>query len=722
MYFFQKMSIKYQLIVWCVLAFTVVVIVSGWIIYSLIHETTGQLASNQLCILIGPVLISALAFILLFSIYISGMITRPLTKLVRQMNEGNVENLESRADENAPGEVGMLARKFNHYSMTIQSSNKELENEINARVQTEEQLKLFAKVFEHALEGISIADVDGNIIAVNNSFTRITGYQEAEVLGQNPRVLKSDRHESEFYRNMWQRLQEDGYWSGEIWNRKKNGEIYPVVLSINTIRESNGTISHYVAVFNDITEKKLKEDKIQYQAYHDALTRLPNRYQAKNRLEKAIRNARKSRTKVGVLYLDLDHFKNINDSLGHAIGDRLLQEIGKRLVQTVQEKDLVGRLGGDEFLVITEGITSDRQLIELAERLKTCFSQPFLTEGHELKITASIGVTLCPDDGENVITLAKNSDMAMYRSKEQGRNSYSFFVPEMSENILRRMELEKDLKQAIEEKQFSMFFQPKVCPQSNKVVGLEALVRWIQPDGTLINPADFIPLAEETGLIIPLGELVLEESCLAIQQLDALGLEQMSVAVNLSPVQFEQSNLVSRVISILDQHGISPSRLELEITETTMMTNIDNCIATLNLLVEKGISISIDDFGTGYSSLYYLKNLPINTLKIDRSFIKNITRNSCDARIVETIILMAQKLGINVIPEGVETGEQLHMLSNFGCSQVQGFYYSKPLPLEDLIRYLRQSEKSWTGSKPLLHKSLRSDLMHSVLEKISFAV
>jgi diguanylate cyclase (GGDEF)-like protein/PAS domain S-box-containing protein len=661
-----------------------------WIIVSTVDLDEEFLPLGKLRRIIFSIIVVALLLSLPISLYVGSQITRPLAVLIGKMNNG--KNGGKDADEEAIGEVGVLARKFNLYIKRLNSSHLELKSEITMRIEVEQQLKLFAKVFENALEGITITDAGGDIIAVNRAFTDITGYEAAEAIGKNPKLLKSDRHDDAFYRDMWQSLRERGSWVGEIWNRRKNGEAYPEILSISSIYGSDGNATHYVAVFHDITDMKRKEEQIRHQAYHDALTGLPNRSLANDRLEMAILHAKRVGTKVALFFLDLDHFKKVNDSLGHAFGDRLLQKAGKRLLEIVREEDTVARLGGDEFLVIAVGISSEQQLIELAERLVGCFAYPFQVDRHELHITFSIGITLYPDDGENIADLTRNADVAMYQAKQQGRNSYSLFTPELSERASCRMQLEKELRQAIKERRFVVFYQPKICLHSNRVSGLEALVRWKKADGTMMSPSEFIPPAEETGLIIPLGEIVLEESCRAMQHLDNLGLDHMKVAVNLSPVQFLQPQLISRTLAILEECNFEPSRLELEITETTMMTNLQEGVHKLNQLVDEGISISIDDFGTGYSSLYYLKNLPIDTIKIDQTFIRDITHDFNDAQIVETIILMAKNLGIGVVAEGVETAEQLELLSRFHCEQVQGYYFSRPLPLEELVEYLYQRE------------------------------
>ncbi|MEE4240611.1 MAG: EAL domain-containing protein [Desulfopila sp.] len=627
------------------------------------------------------------------SLSLGASITRPLTRLIGLMSKSPNDEHPVISADGASGEVGFLAGQYNKFIHSLQQSTRALQGEISERIHAEQQLKLFAKVFEHALEGISITDAEGNIVAVNQAFTEITGFTEDEVIGQNPRILKSDRHDHEYYRNMWKNLTQNGHWSGEIWNRRKNGEAYPEILSISSIRNDQNEVSHYVAVFHDITEMKTKEEQIKHQAYHDALTGLPNRYLAKDRLTVSLANARRKETSVAVLFMDLDNFKRINDSLGHAAGDLLLQDVASRLQKLVREGDTVARLGGDEFQIIAVGLTSEDQVVDLAGRIIQGFVEPFTIESHELFATISIGAAIFPQDGRDAETLTKSADTAMYQAKQRGKNTFALFTRDLSEQAQRRLQLEAEFRQALQKKEFTVFYQPKIEPLSGLTTSVEALVRWHKNDGSLVSPADFIPLAEETGLIIPLGDFVLDSAREAAQLLGSIGFGTIKIAINLSPHQFKQADMVDNILAIVERNNISVSQLELEITETTMVTDIEDSVAKLNRLVNAGFSISIDDFGTGYSSLYYLKALPIDNLKIDRSFITDITTDRDDAEIVETILLMAKNLGLNVVAEGVETEEQLEILKKFGCRAIQGYYYSPPLPLESLIQYLDRNKQ-----------------------------
>jgi len=664
----------------------------GWIVVSssYLDEVYAPLRT------LGTIILTAILLTLLLALplgYFLGLsISRPITSLMDRMRDADGGDATVRADENARGELGAMARHFNRYMARLEDFRDELRGEIDERTRAERRLRLFEKVFENALEGISITDMSGVILAVNPAFTTITGFKPEEVIGKNPRVLKSDRHEPDFYGEMWKSLKARGSWHGEIWNRRKNGEPYPEILSISSIRDDSGQPVNYVAVFHDISDLKQRDRQIEHQAYHDSLTGLPNRSLVLDRLKMAISQAGRTGSRVAVFFIDLDNFKKVNDSLGHARGDTLLKAVAERLGAMRGTEDTVARQGGDEFLVVAANIQEEREVVALAERLLHTFDEPFAVDGHELYVSASVGVALYPDDGGDPAELVKNADIAMSQSKARGRNGFFLFTEEMNERISRRMQLENDMRRALREREFTVYFQPKVDLNTGRVSGLEALVRWIKPDGTVVSPGDFIPLAEETGLIVPLGEFVLDASCKAMQVLEGVGCSSLPVAVNLSPIQFGQDDLVERVMANLERGGLPASRLELEITESTLMTDVQSSVAKLDQLVEQGISISIDDFGTGYSSLYYLKTFPIHALKIDSSFVRDITEDESDAKIVETVVLMARTMGIEVVAEGVETREQLDLLASFGCATVQGFYYSRPLPLEDVVRYLLGEE------------------------------
>lgn len=659
-----------------------------WIVASTVYEEEILAPLTKLGWVVFLIVLCALVMVVPLGLALGNLITRPLFRLTQQMHRAAEGDTQVYAEEDALGEIGVLGQHFNQYLERMRRSNQKILIEINERIQAEQQLIIYRKAVEHALEGIGITDPTGNILAVNQAFTEITGYSADEVVGKNTSVLQSGRHNQAFYNQLWGSLSATGRWTGEIWNQRKNGEIYPEVLSISAICDENGEVTHYVAVFHDVTAIKRQEERIAHQAYHDALTGLPNRSLANDRIEVSIAHVKRGGTRLAVLFIDLDNFKNVNDSLGHELGDKLLLQVSNRLVSQVREEDTVARLGGDEFLILVAAVASDDVVIDLTKRLLHSFASPFNVEGNDLFVTASIGVAFYPENGNSAGVLTKHADIAMYQAKAKGKNGYCLFTADLSERITYLRQLEHNLRQAIVNREFTVFFQPKMDPFTGLITGAEALARWRKEDGTLINPADFIPLAEETGLIVPLGEQVLDLACQMMHTLNRLGRADLTISVNLSPLQFVQTNLIERILAILGKHGVASSQLELEITETAMMTNLGKTVETLNQLVAAGIAISIDDFGTGYSSLSYLKRFPIQTLKIDRSFIRDLTSDHSDAQLVETIILMAHNLGITVVAEGVESQEQLHWLKRCGCEHIQGYLFSKPLPSEAFLAFV----------------------------------
>jgi diguanylate cyclase (GGDEF)-like protein/PAS domain S-box-containing protein len=659
-----------------------------WFVVSSVYSDEIRQQLNRIHQIILAAILMILLILLPFSLYLGRSVTRPLVRLAREMEQADSGVFDIRAEETASGEIGRLAAHFNAYMARLKTVHHELNREIEERIKAAAQLNIFKKVFENALEGISITDADGHILDVNQAFTDITGYSREEAAGQNPRILKSNRHDDAFYKEMWDQLKTRGYWAGEIWNRRKNGEAYPEILSINSIKQDDGEISHYVAVFHDISEMKLQQEKIQHQAYHDELTGLPNRYLVRDRLSMALKAARRQHTMVAVIFLDMDNFKFFNDSLGHASGDVLLQGLGNRLRKVIREQDTVARLGGDEFLVIAGDIKLQEEVLELADRLFESMKAPFVLDGHELLISLSVGITLYPEDGDSADLLIKNADMAMYQSKISGKNRYHMFTPELNRMALYKMEMVKEFRTALTQKEFRVYYQPKVDPATNCVLGLEALVRWQKQDGAIVSPGTFIPMAEETGLILQLSRYVLEEACKALKILKERFAFPLTLSVNISPLEFKQPDFADNILKVVSSHLLAASSIEIEITETTMMTDLKSTVEKLNILKTEGVSIAIDDFGTGYSSLYYLKKLPISTLKIDKSFIDDMTTDQNDANIVETIILMAKNLGIEVVAEGVETKEQFELLAKYKCDLIQGYYYAKPMPMKDLILYL----------------------------------
>ena len=597
-------------------------------------------------------------------------------------------------------------RRLELGSKKLRLVNNKLNMTIDNLQKAGEQLQLSAQVFESSRDAITITDAQGTIITVNEAFTTTTGYPMAEAVGRNPRILQSGRHDKEFYRVMWASIQEHGHWQGEIWNKRKNGEIYPEWLKITAVKNPSQDTTNYIAVFSDITGDISAAERIQRLAYYDTLTDLPNRALLSDRLDLAIAHAKRSGYKCAVLFLDMDRFKNINDALGHSIGDQLLKSVATRLKECVREVDTVARMGGDEFVVVLDGAAETGSILSVARKMLHSLSQPYEVEGHNIRATPSIGISVYPEDGTDGESLIMNADSAMYHAKENGRNDFKFFVSDMKTKVTEKLFIESDLRKALEHGQFVLYFQPQVDIRTGHIIGAEALIRWNHPTAGLISPAKFIPIAEESGLIIPLGEWILNEACRQNLAWQKAGLTPISIAVNLSAVQFRQPNLCQLIGRVLSDTGLDPHYLELELTEGLVMSNTDSAIATLNGFKEMGVHISIDDFGTGYSSLSYLKHFPIDYLKIDQSFIRDITANPDDAAITTAIINMAQGLNLRTIAEGVETAEQLKFLRLHSCDVVQGYYFSKPVPATEFADILQMSYLSksvaWRGKLGVL--------------------
>lgn len=571
------------------------------------------------------------------------------------------------------------------YVQELQHALRERDEALNI---SQRNLRLAEKVIESSLEGIMITDANSVIVSVNPAFTRLTGYSAAEVVGRSPAILNSGRHDKAFYQTMWQRLRAQGHWQGEVWNRRKNGEVYPELLTIAAITDQDGTLSHYAALFSDITELKASEERIRHLAYYDALTGLPNRRLLEDRLRVALAHAHRNRRQLAVLFIDLDRFKRINDSLGHEVGDQLLVTIAQRLREGVREDDTVARMGGDEFIAVLSDVDNPDHAVQIARRLIELLRQPALIDGQELVVTTSIGISIYPDDSDEAVLLLKNADIAMYRAKDTGRNSFQLYAPAMNARSLEHLALESALHRALERSEFELHYQPLLDAGSARVMAAEALLRWHHPDLGLIPPADFIPLAEETGLIIPIGEWVLRDACRQLAQWQQQGHGTLCVSVNISARQFHQPDFIAQAGRIVQEAGISPQQITLELTESMLMDDALETIRMLAQLNALGFAIAMDDFGTGYSSLSYLKRFPLDELKIDRIFIRDIERSQEDAAIVSATIGLAHSLGLRVVAEGVETAAQLNYLQSQGCDFVQGFHFSAPVPAAEFEKLL----------------------------------
>ena len=561
------------------------------------------------------------------------------------------------------------------------------------RKTAEDELKLAASVFNENVEAIMIADRDTHILRINPAFCRITGYSADEAIGQPISLMKSGRQDRDFYAQFWQALIDDNVWQGEIWNRRKDGAIIPVWQTISVVRDAAGEIDHFISIFSDISEKKMSEERIYHLAHYDTLTGLPNRTSFQNQFEGALLHAERHGRHVALLFLDLDQFKLINDAAGHPAGDELLKQVALRLKETIRDEDIVARLGGDEFTVLLDDIQSVEDAGLVAEKILQQLAKPFRLTHAELVATASVGISLYPDDGNDASTLLKNADTAMYRAKEKGRNNYQFFTSEMNTRALERLSLEGALRTALKRNEFLLHYQPQVDMQSGKIIGLEALVRWQHPEQGLIPPGVFIPVAEDSGLIVQLGEWVLKEACTQHSRWMNEGLPPVSISVNLSGRQFVRQDLLGMVQRIITDTGIEPRYLELELTESTIMEHVNDTIETLLALRKLGVHLSIDDFGTGYSSMAYLKRFTIDKLKIDQSFVRDLAIDSDDAAIVTATIAMAHALKLTVIAEGVETEQQLQFLKDNGCEQMQGYYFSRPVPAGEATELLRSRRR-----------------------------
>ncbi|MFL6707460.1 MAG: EAL domain-containing protein [Massilia sp.] len=558
--------------------------------------------------------------------------------------------------------------------------------DITERKLAEEKLRLSATVLEHIADGVMVTDTAGRIVAVNPAFTQITGYTEAEVVGEPSSLSRLGRYDTAFYHGLWNELRASGFARGDIWNERKNGDTYLESLTVSAVRDTAGEgtpVTHYVAVFSDITKVRQSQDKLDHMAHHDPLTSLPNRLLFQDRLSHALQRASRDEEQLAVLFIDLDRFKNVNDTLGHHVGDELLKQVAGALAAQLRDGDTLARLGGDEFIVLLENVDAFGAG-HVAEKLVAMFEQPFIVADYELFVTGSVGVSVFPNDANDLNLLIRNADVAMYQAKARGRNNYQFYAPSMTGEGVERLRLEAMLRRSIEKNEIHLNYQPQVEMETGRLIGVEALVRWHNPELGQVPPSRFIPVAEDTGFINQLGQWVLEEACRQMIRWEAAGLVVPKMAVNLSVKQFERGSIVSMVSNILRETGLAPQRLQLEVTESVIM-NTGDALAFINDLHGIGVGLAIDDFGTGYSSLAYLKQLPVQTLKIDRSFIQDIATDSNDEAIAIAIIQLGKSLNLSVIAEGVETEEQAVFLQRHGCRHAQGYYFARPGRAEALL-------------------------------------
>ncbi len=550
-----------------------------------------------------------------------------------------------------------------------------------------DELNIYARVFDNTDEGILITDPETRIIKANKAFGRITGYDPQDLSGKMPNLFKSGMHEEDFYQQMWESITEKGHWRGEIFDRRKDGTLASLWQTISTVRDEQGEVSNYISIINDISSLRETQTRLDYLAHHDPLTDLPNRLLLQDRLAHAIRRTTRDDSATAILFIDLDRFKTINDSLGHHIGDRLLQQVAKRLEALVRSSDSVARLGGDEFVILLEEISSNDDAAHFARKVIEELREPFTIDQHELHIGCSIGISITPDDGEDALTLLKNADTAMYKVKESGRDGYHIYSAELSDLAEEKLRIEGALRKVTQGRQFYLLYQPIVDAQSDRVIAAEALVRWNCPELRDISPARFIPVAEESKLIIPIGQQVLEMAVTQMVAWREQGVEMEYLSVNVSGPQLYHSGFTSGLIKMLKENEIKGKQLQLEITENVLMDDVDRCVHQLNKLRDYGIRIAIDDFGTGYSSLAYLRSLPLDIIKVDRSFVSDIPGDKNNTAIANAVVSLAQALELESVAEGIETEKQRKYMRSIGCNRFQGYYYSHPLSVEAFVEY-----------------------------------
>lgn len=585
--------------------------------------------------------------------------------------------------------IQAIKRHEEHLEILVAQRTAALTTEIAERKQAEVAIRKLSSAMEKVADSIFITDANGVIEYTNSAFEVITGYGRKETIGKTPRVIKSGKHDDQFYQQIWETLLRGEVYRNVCINRRKDGELYHEAVTITPLTDEQGKITHYISSGKDITESIKTQERLHHIAHHDALTGLPNRTLFVDRLKHALKRAEWRKRSVAVLFLDMDRFKIVNDTLGHEAGDRLLQAMASRLLACVREGDTVARFGGDEFAGFLNDVASSRDVAPIVRKFLDALEPPFTIDGHELFISGSIGISLYPEDGTDTQTLMKNADTAMYRAKQLGGSTSEFYHAGMNAHALTRLNLETGLRRALERQEFIVHYQPQFDLNSGAIVGFEALMRWENSGTEPVMPAEFIPLLEETGLIVPVGEWMLRTACAQHHAWCSAGLPPLRMAVNISGRQFDGKKLMERLKQVMQELNMPPELLELEITESILMKNAEPDIEALQAFSAMGMRFAIDDFGTGYSSLTYLKRFPIDILKIDKAFVRDITADVDDAAIVSAIINMAHSLGIKTVAEGVETAEQLGFLRRQGCDYAQGYYFSPPLPGDEIERLLK---------------------------------
>ncbi len=566
------------------------------------------------------------------------------------------------------------------------------ESDVNKKLsslfETDTFLSIAHTIIQEADEGMIVTDGQGRILLANPAFETVTGYTQEEVLGKKPNILRSGLHDRKFYENMWETLRDHGVWKGEIWNKRKNGELFVEWLTIKAVYDATGVPTHYVAIFSDVTQHKRTMEQLARLSNYDLLTNVPNRQLFTKRLQHLLDVARRYNQQLAILFLDLDRFKYINDELGHYSGDILLKKVANRLKKLLRTKDTLARIGGDEFVVILPKLKDVQEAITIAEQMIEALQAPFMLNGKDVYISASIGMSMYPNDGDDGETLLRRADRAMQKAKESGRNRFELYTAKLdyqSEVVT----LENYLRKALERNELFICYQPIVNMKTKKIEALEALMRWKQPNIGFVSPAQFIPLAEETGLIVPMTKWLFEQACIHIKAIHQFA-PHMKIGVNISAVHFQQDDFVEQLSTIVKENDVHPRFFKLELTESTIMPNAEDSVQKLVQLKQRGFKLAIDDFGTGFSSLSYLHRFPIDILKIDQSFIRRLSLYSDDATIVSTIIMMAHHLHLSVVAEGVETGQQYEFLSQQQCDMAQGYYIAKPMRIDELQPFIRE--------------------------------
>ncbi len=601
--------------------------------------------------------------------------------------------------------LSSVQRALAHHEILERNLHLERENQgYLARLERhaterEEALRMAEKIIARAFEGIIVTDTNGIVKFVNPAFTTITGLTAQESIGRRPDILRTDKQGPDFYAKLWAILVSTGHWEGEIWNQKKDGSVYPLSVSISSIRDSDKRVTNYASFIKDISKRKKYEKEMHFRVNYDRLTRLPNRSFFKERLTHAILRAKRESQTMAALFLDIDNFKNVNDTYGHSVGDLLLKEASARLMETLRESDTVSRLGDDEFAILLEEVANEFEVKDVVCRLIDNMNKPYLLDEYEIFVSVSIGITLFSDEGDSAGAVMKSADIAITHAKKKGKNRYEFFVKEMSDRLTARLAIETGLRKALEKDELVAMYQPQVDSVTGRIQGLEALMRWRRPGFGLEPPSKFISVAEQSGLIISMGEWILREACSEVKRWHNVGFDDLLMSVNVSAKQFEKKNLVETVRLILSETNLAPHYLELEITESSIMANMDWATKIMRQLSELGVNISIDDFGTGFSSMSRLRKFPISKLKVDKSFVDDITGDNDNMAIVQATISMGHSMGLRVIAEGAETLEQVSALNDNGCSHIQGFYFSPPETPEKILELLKkhnQTERSST--------------------------